>query len=138
MKNVNLNPYLLYDGNCREAMEFYRHIFGGHLEMLTFGQIDPTCPESEKNNIMHSNLIGGAIAFFGSDAMGAGPLGTGKISMTLHGNDEEKLREIFEKLSEGGKVKTPIEKQVWGDLYGDLTDKFDVTWMVNIGGRNPS
>ena len=108
MKTVDLNPYLFFDGNCREAMEFYRHIFGGQLELLTYGQIDPNSPESKKNRIMHSNLMGGAVEFFGGDGMDASPLGTGKISMTLHGSDEEKLREIFEKLSEGGKIKTPI------------------------------
>lgn len=138
MKTVDLNPYLFFDGNCREAMEFYRRIFGGQLEMLTYGDIDPNSPESKKNRIMHSNLMGGAVEFFGGDGMDDSPLGTGKISMTLHGTDEKKLREMFEKLSEGGKIKAPIAKQAWGDLYGDLTDKYNVTWMVNIGQSNAS
>lgn len=133
MKSIDLNPYLFFDGNCREAMGFYHHIFGGKLELLTYGEIDSSCPPSKKDQIMHANLMGGVVEFFAGDGMDSSPLGTGKISMTLHGTDEEKLRELFEKLSEGGQIKTPIKKQVWGDLYGDLTDKYEVTWMVNIG-----
>src|SRR5690606_27892934 len=132
MKTVDLNPYLFFDGSCREAMEFYHRIFGGNLEMLTYGQIDANCPDSKKDSIMHANLMGGEVEFFAGDAMDSSPLGTGKISMTLHGTDEEKLKDMFEKLSEGGQIKTPVKKQVWGDLYGDLIDKYDVTWMVNI------
>lgn len=132
MKTVNLNPYLFFDGNCREAMEFYHNIFAGELTVQTFGEVDKSCPDAMKDSVMHANLMGGEVEFFASDGMGSNPLGTGKISMTLHGTDEEKLRSMFEKLSKGGKVNTPIEKQVWGDLYGDVTDKYDVSWMVNI------
>lgn len=135
MEKVNLNAYLFFDGNCREAMKFYQSIFGGQLEMLTFEEINNSCPEAMKDKIMHANLMGGEAEFFGSDGMDSDKLGTGKIRLTLHGTDEEKLRSMFGKLSEGGKINMPIEKQVWGDLYGDLTDKYDVTWMVNIGAE---
>ena len=133
MKKVNLNPYLFFDGNCREAMQFYQNIFGGELTVQTFGEIDKSAPETIKDRVMHANLMGGEVEFFASDTMDSGPLGTGKISMTLHGSDEEKLRSMFEQLSEGGKINQALEKQVWGNVYGDLTDKYDVSWMVNIG-----
>lgn len=133
MKKVNLNPYLFFDSNCREAMQFYQNIFGGELTVQTFGEIDKNTPEAIKDRVMHANLMGGEVEFFASDTMDSSPLGTGKISMTLHGSDEEKLRKMFEQLSEGGKVNQALEKQVWGDVYGDLTDKYDVNWMVNIG-----
>lgn len=133
MKSVYLNPYLFFDGNCREAIKFYHGIFGGKLTIQTFGDIDNSCPDAMRDRVMHANIMGGEVEFFASDGMDSSPLGTGKISMTLHGTDEKKLREMFDKLSIGGKIREPIKKQVWGDLYGDLTDKYDVNWMVNIG-----
>ena len=133
MKKVNLNPYLFFDGNCRESMQFYQQIFGGELTVQTFGELDKNTPEVLKDRVMHANLMGGEVEFFASDTMESGSLGNGKISMTLHGSDEEKLRKMFDQLSEGGKVNQALEKQVWGDVYGDLTDKYDVNWMVNIG-----
>ncbi|WPP53031.1 VOC family protein [Catalinimonas niigatensis] len=133
MKKVNLNPYLFFDANCREAMQFYQNIFGGELTVQTFGELDKSTPEDLKDRVMHANLMGGEVEFFASDAMDSSPLGSGKISMTLHGSDEEKLRKMFEQLSEGGKVNQALERQVWGDIYGDLIDKYDVNWMVNIG-----
>lgn len=134
MKKVYLSPYLFFDGNCREAMTFYQSIFGGKLEIMTFGDVDNSCPDAMKDKIMHANLMGGEVEFFGSDGMGD-PLGTGKICMTLHGNDEEKLSNIFNKLSQGGKIRQKLERQVWGDIYGDLIDKYNVNWMVNIGDK---
>lgn len=133
MNSVELTPYLFFDGNCREAIKFYHSIFGGNLTIQTFGEIDNSCPEAMKDRVMHANIMGGEVEFFASDSMDSSPLGSGRISMTLHGTDEEKLRELFEKLGKGGKIRVPIEKQVWGDLYGDLTDKYEVNWMVNIG-----
>lgn len=133
MKTLDLSPYLFFNGNCLEAMKFYQSIFGGELTVKTFGEMDHNCPGALKDQVMHANIMGGRIEFFASDNPGPNPLGTGKISMTLHGSDEEALREIFGKLSEGAKVNQVLERQMWGDIYGDLTDKYDVNWMVNIG-----
>lgn len=135
MGNLSLNPYLFFDGNCREAMKFYQGIFGGALQMQTFGEVDNSCPVAMKDRIMHASLMGGEVNFMGSDGPGNLPLGAGKVSLALSGSEEQKLRKIFEDLGKGGKINMPLEKQVWGDIYGDLTDKFHVTWMVNIGAQ---
>ena len=132
MENITCNAYLFFNGNCREAMNFYRNIFGGELQIQTFGEADNSCPEAMKDNVMHCRLYGGDILLMASDNPGSEPLGTGKVHLALGGSDEEKLREIFDGLSAGGKVGQPLEKQMWGDIYGDLRDKYDVQWMVNI------
>jgi PhnB protein len=81
-------------------------------------------------------LSGGDILLMASDDPGTShELGTGKIHLALGGSDEEKLRRIFDKLSAGGKVGVPLAKQMWGDIYGDLRDKYDIQWMINISAK---
>src|SRR5690242_19459686 len=129
MENVICNPYLFFDGNCREAMNFYQGVFGGELNMQTYGEVDKSCPDATKDTIMHARLAGGDILLMASDDPGSHSLGTGKIRLALGGSDEEKLRRIFDALSAGGKVNVPLAKQIWGDIYGDLRDKYDIEWM---------
>lgn len=133
MGNVTCNAYLFFDGNCREAMDFYQSVFGGELNIQTYGDVDKSCPEAMKDNIMHARLSDGDILLMASDDPGSKrTLGTGKIHLALGGNDEEKLRGIFDALSAGGKIGVKLEKQMWGDIYGNLQDKYGVHWMVNI------
>ena len=136
MENITCNAYLFFDGNCREAMNFYQSVFGGTLNIQTYGEVDKSCPDAMKDNIMHARLSGGAILLMASDDPGSNrQLGTGKIQLALGGNDEEKLRRIFDALSTGGKVGVKLEKQMWGDIYGDLRDQYDIQWMVNISAK---
>lgn len=132
MENVTCNPYLFFEGNCREAMQFYQEVFGGDLKMRTFGEMDNNCPESLKDSIMHAYLSGGDIILMASDNPSKESLGTGKIHLALGGKSEQRLREIFEKLGKGGTVGHNLEKQMWGDIYGDLKDQYGIQWMVNI------
>lgn len=136
MENITCNAYLFFDGNCREAMNFYQNIFGGDLQMQTYGDIDKSCPDAMKDGIMHARLSGGDILLMGSDDPRSSTLGTGKTHLALGGTNDKKLRHIFDALSAGGKVGVKLEKQIWGDVYGDLVDKFDVHWMVNISSGN--
>lgn len=131
---TRLNPYLRFNGDAREALEFYHSIFGGELKTNTFGEFGmQDTPQADQ--LMHGQLeteLGYTI--MASDTppgMGFNPGDT--ITISLSG-DEEVLRTYFDALAEGGKVGTPLEKQMWGDEYGDLTDKFGVNWMVNLGG----
>ena len=131
---TRLNPYLRFNGDAREAMEFYHSIFGGDLKVNTFGEFGmQDTPQADQ--LMHAQLeteLGYTI--MASDTppgMGYNPGDT--ITVSLSG-DEEVLRTYFEMLAEGGKVGTPLEKQMWGDEYGDLVDKYGVSWMVNLGG----
>ncbi|MGI5501295.1 VOC family protein [Lentzea sp. CA-135723] len=131
---TRLNPYISFDGQARQAMEFYHSVFGGELKMNTFGEFGmQDTPQADQ--IMHAQLeteLGYTI--MASDTPPGMAFQSGsRITVSLSG-DEEVLREYFAKLAVGGKVGTPLEKQMWGDEYGDLVDQFGVNWMVNLGG----
>jgi len=133
MERVTLNPYLFFSGNCREAMEFYKQVFGGTLNVMTYDEMPGgQQPEAMKGKVMHASLTDGDAALMASDSPQADRLGTGKISLSLSGTDESRLRTIFDRLSSGGKVTSPLKKEFWGDTFGSLTDRFGVEWMVNI------
>jgi PhnB protein len=128
-----LNPYLNFDGKTAEAMKFYQSVLGGELELHSYGEFGAPVPEDEKYRIMHAMLKNDALTFMASDGNEHHPVHMGdNITMSISGSDEEPLRKYFEGLSEGGKIDMPLEKQVWGDIFGMLTDKFGVHWMVNI------
>jgi PhnB protein len=129
-----LNPYLNFGDNARQAMEFYRDVFGGELKLNTFGEYgDPSAPGAD--NIMHAQLeTENGFTLMASDAPPGMDLdeGSGTISISLSGDDEQELRGYWDKLSEDGTVTMPFEKQMWGDLFGMCTDKFGVPWMVDV------
>lgn len=131
MTDIKLNPYIFFKGECREAMEFYKAIFGGDLTVQTYGDVGATSEETPKDYIMHADLEGGEISLMASDTAEASPVAR-KVSISLSGTDEAKLRDIFDKLSEGVEVKYPLKKEFWGDTFGSLTDRYGVEWMVNI------
>ena len=132
-----LNPYLNFRGNAREAMEFYKDVFGGTLTTATFADFHASSDASEDNLVMHSDLEGpDGLRLMGSDVphrMDYQP-GTNDFSVSLSGGPENDaaLRGYFEKLSEGGTVTMPLEVAQWGDAFGMCTDRFGVSWLVNI------
>jgi PhnB protein len=130
-----LNPYLTFDGNAREAMEFYRSIFGGELTVSTFGEFGGA-DEQIADKVMHANLHTSAdYTLMASDTAPGMPYTPGtNITISLSGEEDDRLREYWEKLAEGGTIGVPLEKQMWGDEFGQLTDRFGVPWMVNIAG----
>jgi PhnB protein len=129
-----LNPYIAFDGDARAAMEFYREVFGGDLVMNTFGEFGaPESPDADK--IMHSQLeTPSGYTLMGSDTPQGMDYSRGtNVSISLSGDDTDELHGYWEKLSEGGAVSVPLEKQMWGDEFGMCTDRFGIAWMVNIG-----
>ncbi|MGW6444166.1 VOC family protein [Lentzea sp. NPDC055074] len=131
---TRLNPYLSFDGQARQAMEFYQSVFGGELKMNTFGEFGmQDTPQADQ--IMHAQLETtlGYTIMAADTPPGMEYRSGSSITVSLSG-DEDVLRDYFTALAEGGKVGTPLEKQMWGDEYGDLVDKFGVSWMVNLGG----
>jgi len=139
MNDTNLSPYLNFSGNCEEAMNFYKSIFGGELEISRFGDYaSPEMPVDDKykNGVMHSTLAGGGVTFMASDGRPGVPVTFGdSVSMSIAGSDEATLTGYFNGLSEGANVVAPLEKQVWGDKFGMLTDKFGINWLVNISAQ---
>ena len=129
-----LNPYLNFKGNARQAMEFYKSVFGGKLTISTFKDFHASQDPSEDNLVMHSVLEAeNGITFMGSDTPNRMEYKPGtNYSMSLSGDNEAELAGYFEKLSAGGRVTQPLVKAMWGDTFGMLTDKFGVAWLVNV------
>jgi PhnB protein len=128
-----LNPYLNFAGNARQAMEFYRDVLGGNLTLTPYSQYgDPGAEYADQ--IMHGMLetdLG--FTLMGADnPPGAAHSPGDNISICLNGEDRDELRGYWEKLSTGGTIATALEKQMWGDEFGQCTDKFGITWLVNI------
>lgn len=132
-----LNPYLSFRDNAREAMEFYHSVFGGKLNMQTFGEAHASQDPADDNKIMHAELrADNGIVFMASDTPNGMEYHPGtSISMSLSGDNEAELRGYFEKLSAGGTPGVPLEKAPWGDTFGMFTDKFGIPWLVNISGQ---
>ena len=131
-----LNPYVnVLDGRAREAVEFYQSVLGGELSLMTFGDMGMEGPSASM--VMHSMLETPAgFTLMVADAppeMVQVTVGN-NISISLSGDDAEQLRGWFDALAEGGTVAMPLEKQMWGDVFGALTDRFGINWMVNIAG----
>ena len=128
-----LNPYISFDGTAREAMESYRDAFGGELTVNTFGDFGQAPPGFE-DKVMHSQLeTSSGFTLMASDTPpGMEHQPGGSISISLSGDDEGELRGYWDKLAEGGQVTLALEKQMWGDVFGMVVDRFGVTWMVNI------
>jgi PhnB protein len=127
-----LNPYISFADNARQAMDFYKEVFGGTLTSSTFGEYGTEGPEADK--IMHSQLETDAgFTLMAADTPPGMPRTEGNnITVSLSGDDSEELHGYWEKLSEGGTVSMPLEKQMWGDEFGQCFDKFGVGWLVNI------
>ena len=127
-----LNPYLNFGDNAREAMEFYKSVFGGNLTLNTFGEYGTQGDEA--NKIMHAQLeTDDGYTLMGADTPEGMTHNAGdNITVSLSGDDAESLRGYWEKLSEGGNVTMPLEKQMWGDEFGMCTDRFGIPWMVDI------
>jgi PhnB protein len=127
-----LNPYLSFSDNAREAMEFYKDVFGGTLTVNTFG--DYGTQGDEANKVMHAQLETDAgYTLMGADTPEGMTHSAGdNITVSLSGDDAESLRGYWQKLSEGGNVTMPLEKQMWGDEFGQCTDRFGIPWMIDI------
>jgi PhnB protein len=132
-----LNPYLNFTDKAREAMEFYKSVFGGNLEMHTFKEYNASQDPSEDEKIMHSQLeADNGIMFMAADTPKDMEFQAGtNYSMSLSGDDEAELSGYYEKLAAGGAVIMPLEQAPWGDKFGMVTDKYGIQWMVNVGGQ---
>ncbi|MEV3936212.1 VOC family protein [Glycomyces sp. NPDC049804] len=132
MGSTILNPYVQFDGNAREAMEFYHSVLGGDLKVMTFGESGMPGPASDK--VMHAQLTSEAgYTIMASDTPPGMDYEPGRnISISISGDDGDLLRRYWEALGEGATVTMPLEKQMWGDEYGALVDRYGVNWMVDI------
>jgi len=131
-----LNPYISFKDNAREAIEFYKTVFGGNLVINTFKELHASQDPNEDDKVMHSMLeVENGMVLMAADTPNHMEYVPGKnISISLSGDNESELRGYWEKLSAGATISQPLEKAPWGDTFGMLTDKFGIGWLVNITG----
>jgi PhnB protein len=139
-----VNPYLTFNGNCEEAFEFYKSVFGGEFTgIMRFDSMDcgdQPMSESEKNKVMHVALpIGGGSILMGSDtpeAMGKVTDGS-NFAIAIAPDSKEEADRLFDGLSAGGQATMPMDNAPWGGYFGMFTDKFGFAWMINYSSPQP-
>ena len=139
--STRLNPYLGFRDNARQAMEFYHSVFGGELTVSSFADFHASDDPSEQDKVMHSQLVNDrGLTLMASDTpnqMGYNPGDNFSVSLSGDAADEAELRGYWEKLADGGTVTMPLDTAPWGDVFGMCTDRFGVSWLVNIAGAQP-
>lgn len=133
--NTQLNAYVAFDGQCREAMTFYQQCLGGTLEMQTVAKSPMAAhmPAEMQQNILHARLQRGSLLLLASDKMHPDPLVVGNaMSLMLNCSSETEVYDVYAKLSEGGTVQHPLETTFWGAIFGDLTDRFGMHWYFHF------
>lgn len=132
---TNLNAYLMFDGDCAEAMRFYEKTLGGKLSLMNHAEspMKDQMPPGMAERIMHARLElpdGGVL--MASDWMVGQPYpGKNGFSLSLGYQDAEEARRVFDALSEGGRVTMPLQKTFWAEAFGMFADRFGTPWMVN-------
>jgi PhnB protein len=139
---TTVNVYLNFDGNCKEAFDFYKSVFGGEFPYIGYykdmppQEGMPPMPAEEGNKIMHVSLpVSRETSLMGSDVGGewATKLTKGNnFSISINADTKAEADRLFNGLSVGGKVTMPMEKTFWGSYFGMFTDKFDINWMVSF------
>ena len=135
---MQLTPYIIFNGNCEDALNFYAKVFGGEIKNLTRFEGSPIeSMAADKQKIMHSHFGAKGILFMASDSGEGGPeaANSGMVHFSLdfdNANEEEK---VFNALAENGKISMPLQDTFWGAKFGMVTDKFGVNWMVNCEKR---
>lgn len=136
---ATVNVYLTFNGNCREAFNFYKSVFGGDFTWIgTFGDMPPQegykMAEDEKDRIMHVSLpVSKETVLMGSDSSsysGDAVFGN-NFSISISAGSREEADRFFNALAAGGKTIMPMADAFWGSYFGMLTDKFGINWMVN-------
>ena len=132
---TQINSYLTFNGNCRQAMSFYKDCLGGDLFFQTIGEspLSDKMPEQMKDCILHSTLTNGNLIIMASDMVSENGLVKGNaVSLMLNCSSENEIRNYYENLSDGGKQTHPLEISFWGALFGDLTDKYGNNWLLHF------
>jgi PhnB protein len=130
-----INAYLIFNGNCREAMTFYQKCLDADLHMFPFSEMpgDKVPPEA-KDRLMHARLTKGPAVLMASDNMPGMPFHQGdNFSVSLDCESVQEIEKVFNALSEKGKVTMPLQETFWAARFGMFTDRFGINWMLNFG-----
>ena len=136
---MQINSYLTFNGNCREAMTFYQECFGGELTFQTIGDspLSKKIPTKMKNYILHATLKKGKLILMATDLVDENPLKKGNtLALSLNCKSEKQLKSYFTKLATDGTINHNLETTFWGALFGALTDKFGNHWILNYNSNN--
>lgn len=132
---MELAPYIfITGGRCEEALNFYKTVLGGEIKDISRWKDAPAdmgMPPDMGNRVMHSTFSAPGVSFMASDSQPTTTYGDGPISLSVSTDSEAEAKRIFDALSNGGKVEMPLEKAFWGAIFGMLTDKYGIDWMVN-------
>ncbi|SDG49742.1 VOC family protein [Psychroflexus sediminis] len=130
---MNIQAYLSFEGNCKEAFNFYQSIFGGRIiNRQTYQDEILNVPEHYRDKLQHAELVGDGFHMMGNDTAPDATVTKGtKIQMSIDLDDKDKGQEIFDALVKEGKLLATYQKTSWGAHYGRLTDKYGVNWMIN-------
>ncbi|MBK8984452.1 MAG: VOC family protein [Ignavibacteria bacterium] len=144
---TTVNVYLTFNGNCLEAFNFYKSVFGGEFPYvgkfsdMPSGEGMPPVPDSEKDKIMHISLpVSKETTIMGSDsseAFGQNIVAGNNFSISINTDSKEEADRFFSGLSEGGEITMPMNNTFWGAYFGMFTDKFGINWMINVDQKQP-
>lgn len=127
-----ITPYLIFDGNCREAMAFYQQVLGGELQQMSFGESPEKVPPGAEDRLIHARLARGETLLMASDNMPGMPYRQGdNVWLSLECESAEEVDTLFAGLSDGGSAVMPPNDTFWGAYFAMLTDRFGVCWMLN-------
>jgi PhnB protein len=129
----DVNTYLLFNGTCRPAMEFYKKCLGGDLQMMNYSDAPQPCSQNAKDLVMHARLANGSTILMASDCPPDRPVKEGNnFSISIGCKSVQEIDKIFGAFSEGASVTMPLQETFWAERFGMLTDKFGVNWMFNL------
>ncbi len=134
---LKLEPYIRFNGDCEEAFNFYKSVFKGEFTYIMrykdYPENDWKITPKDEEKVLHIAFpIGKTVVLMGSDIPSESSITPGdNIIISISERSEDEVKRLFSGLSDGGKVKMPLQKTFWADLYGELTDKFGINWMVS-------
>lgn len=128
---VKINPYLIFNGRCREAMMFYKECFGGELTLQSVGEspMADQWPDAMQDQVLHASLVNETFVILASDMGGTEQNSSGPVMLAVACNDDREIEACFERLSVNGKVIHPLHRFYDGTI-GSLTDKFGMSWVL--------
>lgn len=128
-----IHSYLTFNGNCREAMLFYKHCLGGELTFQTIGDslLSDKMPKKMKDCILNATLVNESLVLMGTDMVSSiGLIKGNSVALSLRCESLKYIKNCFEKLSEGGKIEHRLKRNFWGVLFGNLTDRYGTHWVL--------
>lgn len=133
-----INPYLFFDGDCREAMDAYTAAFGGKLSLTTYGEAQgESCPLADRDRVMHASLASGGSLLMGADRPDRAPQKGDHVQVAVACESREEIERLYAALAEGGKALYPLHDAPWGAVFGTLMDRFGIIWMFNYDKNTP-